>query len=237
MENLQEQIKLLVELQGLDSHMFRLEDSLEQIPENINRMDEEFKESTASLKTLEDGLKSLQVKRKEKEVDLEAREGTIKKYQSQLNQVKTNKEYSALQDEIGRNRADNSMVEEDIIRIFDQIDVENKKIGQEKELLKQKEAESSEKKKKLKEEEARVNLELEDVKKKRTELAAKVDKNILSKYEKIVRNRGGLAVVPVHNDACQGCFRVLPPQVINEIRMKQGIIMCDNCARMLYIEE
>lgn len=237
MENLEEQIKLLAELQGLDTRIFRMEDDLDSIPERIKQKDEAFAGKSADLKKLEDGLKMLQVSRKDKEIDLESKEGTIKKYQSQMYQVKTNKEYTALQDEIGRVRADNSLIEEEIIKILDQIDGENKKISREKELLKQEEVGLGEEKKGLNDDAARIKTELESIKKQRVDLAGRIEKNILTKYERIVKNRSGLAVVPVSGDACQGCFRVMPPQVINEIRMKKDLVLCDNCSRILYIEE
>ena len=56
-------------------------------------------------------------------------------------------------------------------------------------------------------------------------------------HERILKNKDGLAVVPVTDGSCQGCFGMMPAQVINEIRMKDKIVMCENCARMLYIEE
>ena len=119
MQNLEEQIKLLVELQGLDTQIFKLEDELESIPKEIKDKEDDFKEKSGNLKKLEDNLRALQVKRKEKEVELETKEGSIKKYQTQMFQVKTNKEYTAFQEEIGRARADNSLIEEDIIRLLE----------------------------------------------------------------------------------------------------------------------
>jgi predicted nucleic acid-binding Zn-ribbon protein len=44
-------------------------------------------------------------------------------------------------------------------------------------------------------------------------------------------------VVPIAGDSCQGCFRILPPQVINEVRMKTELVVCENCTRILYVEE
>jgi len=236
MQNLEEQIKLLVETQGLDTRILRLEGQLEEIPQVMKKMEEDFKEGTATLKALEDGVKTLQLKRKEKEGDLEAKEGNIKKYQSQLNQVKTNKEYSTLQEEVGRIKADNSLIEEDILNIFDQIDVENKKIVKEKEVLKEKEARLGEEKKKLAAEGEGIKKELEGLQGQRSTLSAKIDKTILAKYERILKNKGGLAVVPIINDACQGCFRVMPPQVVSEVAVRQELISCEYCARILYIE-
>lgn len=235
--NLEEQIKLLVELQGLDTHIFRLEDELELIPERIKASEDHFKDKTANLKKLEDELKALQVKRKEREGDLESKEATAKKYQSQMYQAKTNKEYTAFQDEIARTKADGSLIEEDIIKILDQIENENKKIGEEKNFLKTEEGKLSEEKKKLTEEAGRIKTELESIKTQRKALTEKIDKKVLAKYERTASNRDGLAIVPVANESCQGCFRILPPQVINEIRMKTNLVVCENCARILYIEE
>lgn len=237
MVNLEEQIKLLVELQGLDAQIFKLAKELKFIPEEIRNMEDEFKKKADNLKRLEDGLKTLQLKRKEKEMDLESKEGSIKKYQIQLYQIKTNKEYTALELEIARIKADNSLLEEDIIKTLDAIDIENKKISKEKEFLKSEEAKLIEDKKTRGEDAKRIESELEGLKGARGALAGKIDRLILPKYQRIINSKDGLAVVPVANDACQGCFRILPPQVINEIRMKSELIFCDNCARILYIEE
>jgi hypothetical protein len=235
--NFEEQIKLLVELQGFDTQIFKLEEDLESIPRKIKEMEDHFKDKTANLKSLEDGVKTLQVKRKEREGDLQAKEDAIKKFQTQMYQVKTNKEYSAFQEEIARAKADGSIIEEDIIKLFDLIDAENKKISQEKEFLKKEEAFLGEEKKKLSEEAGRAKAELDGLKTQRAALAGKVDGTLLPKYERIVASKGGLAVVPVANDSCQGCFRIMPPQVINEIKMNSALIFCENCARILYIEE
>ena len=59
----------------------------------------------------------------------------------------------------------------------------------------------------------------------------------VKKYERIIKSKDGLAVVTIANDACQGCFRVMPPQVVNEIKMNDELVFCENCARILYIEE
>jgi predicted nucleic acid-binding Zn-ribbon protein len=237
MTQFEEQIKLLVELQGLDTHILRMESDLGGVPVKIKEMEDAFKSKTANLKKLEDESKALMLKRKEKEGDVEGKEGAIKKYQSQLNMVKTNKEYSALQDEIGRVKADISVIEEDIIKIFDLIDAKAKDIAKEREVVKSEEISLSEDKKKLEASAESIKTELGAVKTKRLELAGRVDPKSLAKYERLLNNKDGLAIVPVANDACQGCFGILPPQVINEIRMKDALVFCDSCARILYIEE
>jgi predicted nucleic acid-binding Zn-ribbon protein len=237
MVNLEEQLKTLVELQGLDTQILRIERDLETIPQELKKMDDAFEEKKSSLKRSEDALKALQMKRKDKEMDLESKEGSIRKFQSQLNQVKTNKEYSALEGEIARTRADNSLIEEDVLKIFDQMDAETQKILKEKEFLKAEEGKLAQQKKKFDEEVGRIKTEAEGLNAQRAILAGKIDKAILAKYNRIIKSKDGLAVVPVTGDSCQGCFRILPSQVIHEIRTKKELVCCGSCARILYIEE
>jgi hypothetical protein len=236
MVNLEEQVKLLVELQGIDTQIYKLKRDIEAIPEELKVIEDKFKEKTIGLKNAEDELKALQLKRKSKELDLETKEGAIKKQQSQMYQVKTNKEYTALDMEISRLKADNSLIEEEIIKILDQIDAQNISIAKEKEALKSQEAVFNEEKKKKTDEMKKMEAQLEGIKAQRSVSAEKVDKKILQKYERILANKDGLAVVPIANQYCQGCFQVLPPQVQNEVGMKTNLVMCENCSRILYFE-
>jgi uncharacterized protein len=235
MPQIEEQVKLLVELQELDTNIRKMEGDLESVPVIIKDMEEGFKSKTINLKKLEDDSKSLILKRKEKEGEVEGKEGVVKKYQSQLNQIKTNKEYSALQDEIKRTKADGSAIEDDIIKLMEAIDEKNSEILKEKEVVKAEEVKLAEEKKRLEAQAISVKSELEKILAQRSELAARVDAKNLSKYERLLKNKDGLAIVPISNEACQGCFRILPPQVVNEIRMKENLVVCDSCARILYI--
>ena len=42
MSNLEEQVKLLVELQGLDAHIIKFEDELKAIPQKIKEWEDSF---------------------------------------------------------------------------------------------------------------------------------------------------------------------------------------------------
>ena len=66
---------------------------------------------------------------------METREKEIKKYQTQLYQIKTNKEYMSLQKEIEGLKADNSVLEDDILESMERIDKLKAEIAEEKERL------------------------------------------------------------------------------------------------------
>ena len=107
----------------------------------------------------------------------------------------------------------------------------------EKELLKVEETQTAAEKNKLKTEAEKVKTAAEALGGQRGAITAKIEKKILSLYEKLLINRSGLAVAPVVGGSCQGCFALLPPQIINEITMKNQMVICDGCARILYSEE
>ncbi|MFA4843058.1 MAG: C4-type zinc ribbon domain-containing protein [Candidatus Omnitrophota bacterium] len=237
MVSLEEQIKLLIGLQKLDKQIFKLRRDLESQPILIRAAEESLKAKEAGLKKKEEEAKALAVKRKEKEIELQAKEDGIKKLQGQLYQIKTNKEYQAMEKEIAGKKADISVIEEEIIKIFDQIDECAKGAAKEKETLSQERRVFDEEKKKIEASSKEMEVAMQKLNAERSELAQKIDKEYLSKYERILHSKNGLAMVNVEHEACGGCNINLPPQVINEIRLKEELIFCGNCARILYIEE
>jgi predicted nucleic acid-binding Zn-ribbon protein len=40
-------------------------------------------------------------------------------------------------------------------------------------------------------------------------------------------------VVPIVKTACGGCFRTQPPQVLQEARRHDRVLVCDGCGRLL----
>ena len=122
----------LRELQVIDAEIFDLKKQIAEIPVKLKSLDAELESAASKVKKEEEELKRLQLERKNKEMDLGEKENTIKKYQAQLYQVKTNAEYTALEKEIGGLRADNSVLEEGILEILDEIEAAEKKVAEEK---------------------------------------------------------------------------------------------------------
>lgn len=69
----------------------------------------------------------------------------------------------------------------------------------------------------------------------RTILARALDPAYLSKYERIFLHRGGVAVVAVIDEICQGCHIRLPLQLSLELRRTGRLICCPHCHRIVYM--
>ena len=225
-----------MKLQALDTQLYRLRREREAKPKLIEVLETRRNEEEAAVKAIDEKLKANQVKRKQKELDLSSKEEGIKKLQTQLYQLKTNKEYQTMQQEIEGQKADNSRIEDEILMLMEEAENLNKDLAKEKALFADAEKHLNEDKKQIEAEIASLDGGISALEAQRKEITASVDKKVLAHYEKVLTNRDGLALAAVKSHSCQGCFMNLPPQVINEIKMKDKVVTCESCARILYIE-
>jgi hypothetical protein len=84
-------------------------------------------------------------------------------------------------------------------------------------------------------EETRAHLA--DLLKERAKKLPDIEPALIQTYTRIYENRQGLAVVPVMDLSCSGCFVNLTPQTYQETRRNDRIITCSNCNRIIYWKE
>jgi hypothetical protein len=232
-----EQIPILVELQKCDSRLMDLEKQKEAKPLELEEVKAKVEKKRDEIASLEQEIKELKVKIKEKELELKSGEEEIKKLQQKLFQVKTNKEYQSLLMEIEGKKADNSLIEDNILELMEEVDKKELQLNEEKGKLKEVEEELRREEKRIADEIKKLEGEIEQEKKKREEIVAKVVPELYDIYSKLLKNRGGVAIVPVVNEACGGCHLSLRPQTINEIKMADRLVTCERCSRILYLNE
>ena len=234
MEKVQGQIDVLIKLQQLDGEIYKLKEEGNAKPAETQGLKEAFAQQKQALKLQEDEVKSLQLRRKEHEIELATKEKEIKKYQTQLLQIKTNKEYMSLQNQIGGLKADNAVLEDDILELMEKIDAVKAEIAGERERLIAEEKSLNQEIERIAREVKEIDGKINSLEKERNQVCVNIDKGLLSRYERILKAKAGLALVPIVGESCGGCHQILPPQVVNEARMKDRLITCDFCARLLY---
>jgi predicted nucleic acid-binding Zn-ribbon protein len=134
-------------------------------------------------------------------------------------------------------KADNSLIEEDIIKLMDEIELARKKILEEKEAFKIEEANAQKNKDEINLEAKEIEVELLRLNENRNSITPGIEKQVISRYEKILKNKDGLAIAHIKDNSCNGCHMNLPPQVISDVKLREDIIVCGNCLRILYIED
>ena len=237
MTGLENDIKLLIKVQDLDVQIQNLDTKIKRIPKEMDAHYGNFKAKKDELAVLESELVEIQKNRKLKEVELDSATEAIKKYKTQQNSVKTNKEYTSLQHEIEQIQEKNSILEDEILLLMEQSDVADKNIKKKAEEIKLEngklEQEEQENKKKI----ARFEQELQKRQEERTNLVSTVNNAIVAKYERIRDFKNGVGIVSISDGTCGGCHMELPPQIINDAKTANGITVCERCSRILYIKE
>jgi len=236
-KTIKEQIGFLIQLQGIDAEIYELNREKSQVPYKFKAMDDELEIKKVALKEVEDKLKSLQLKLKDKEIALQQKEEQVKKLQLQLYQIKTNKEYTAMLTEIEGIKADNSILEEEIIRLMEEIDSVKIKIVEEKKIFEENVQQINKEKEKINNRIKEIDSRLAELNTERERIVPNIEKKILARYDRVLKNRDGLAMVKVIDGACGGCHMNLPPQVISDVKMREDIVVCGSCSRILYLDE
>ncbi|MBD3414646.1 MAG: hypothetical protein GF421_09475 [Candidatus Aminicenantes bacterium] len=226
--------KHLIKLQDLDSNIKGISLFLEQIPSQINQIDRRIEESFSAVKKYKEQLAENQKRRRDLDAEVEDLKTKINKFQNQLNDVKTNKEYSSLLKEIddAKNRVDD-LEEEIITKMLASDDIESEirsaqaKAEQEKQKLLKEKEELMEKSSEMKQKKQSLSQE-------KAEVEPHIPQDQLSLYHDIYQNNSGIALSPVTDDFCSVCQIRIRPQVINELKEGKKIILCENCGRILY---
>jgi predicted nucleic acid-binding Zn-ribbon protein len=236
MPEYKDEIKKLVSLQDVDSRIYEITTEKDTLPAKIKQIKNELESKKQSLNAAEDKYKKVQVAKNEAENSLSSAETKIKKHEGELALIKTNKEYTAMIEQIAGLKADVSKIEEKILTLFDDIESALKQVNVEKALFQNEQKSSDQVISEITAREKELDKQLSALTAERDQLKAGIDRQFLARYEQILKSRGKCALSRIKEDMCSECNLQLRPQLINEVKLKLRVVTCDNCSRMLYEE-
>jgi len=234
-QTVEQKLKALYELQTIHTKIDKIRQVRGELPmevadleDDVEGLETRIQKIKAELDDLEDDI----VTRKNLIKDAQA---NIKKYETQLNEVKNNR---AITKEIEIQGLD-IQVSEKKIREFG-FEIASKTAIYEKAL-----ADLEARKNDLDAKKAELGTITAETQKEENELTALADKatvgieeRLLIAYERLRQNaKNGLAVVTIQRDSCSGCFNQIPPQRQSDIRQRKKIIVCEHCGRILVDEQ
>src|SRR6185503_21113918 len=123
-----------------------------------------------------------------------------------MNRIKNIKELQALQREIDLMRQGNGELEEELIRIMQEIDVIKGQIQTKESEMTAMQEDWNKKQKELEEQIHGIDEAVSQAATRRQTIASQITRDLISRYELIFSRRGGNAVVEVNAGICQGCF-------------------------------
>jgi predicted nucleic acid-binding Zn-ribbon protein len=224
----------LIHLQELDSTADRQRRRVADIPILQAALDARLAERTATVDGVKARIAAGQTARREIEKELAAIQGRLSKYKNQLMEVKTNKEYQAMQKEMSVAEQEISDHETRMLERMEESDALAVELKAAEAALKSAEADIVRTRQALDTERESTAAALQRITEERTAVAAKVSPESLANFHRIAHGRKGQAMAEARGGLCTVCHVRLRPQVFNEARRNEGIIQCDSCTRILY---
>ena len=233
-----EKLENLYGLQKIDSKLSEIETLKGELPMEVSDLEDEVAGLDTRIAKLEASIAEIDMEVSNHHANIAEAETLIERYNSQLDNVKNNREYDALTKEI---ELQNLEIQLSNKKIKGTADLKTSKVEQldkakakKENRIKDLDSKKDELKKiieKTEKEEVKLNKDADKARK-------NIEERLLKSYDRIRSNfRNGLAVVPVNRASCGGCYNKIPPQQIIEIGAMKNIIACEHCGRVLVGQE
>jgi predicted nucleic acid-binding Zn-ribbon protein len=237
-QTVEQKLKALYELQTIHTKIDKIRQIRGELPMEVADLEDDVAGLETRIQKIKNELDDLEddiVTRKNLIKDAQA---NIKKYETQLTEVKNNREYDAISKEIEIQGLD-IQVSEKKIREFG-FEIASKTQVYEKAL-----ADLEARKSDLDAKKDELDTITGETEKDELALTAQadsaiktIDERLLIAYNRLRKNaKNGLAVVTIQRDSCSGCFNQIPPQRQSDIRQRKKVIVCEHCGRILIDEQ
>jgi uncharacterized protein len=228
------QLRTLIDLQVLDSRIAVGEGELARLPREIAAVHAAVDEARKAVETTKAELDAARKSQRAKEKDLEDNGVKRQKFEGQLYQVKTNKEYSAVLSEIEEVKQEKARIEEEILSFMEQQERGAAEVKEAETHFHARESQARSEVAALSEKLRVVETDVAVLKSERAQLARDLPVTVLDDYDRILHHRGTAVAEVTKPNFCGDCHVTITPQRLQELRQQSTLIHCESCGRYLY---
>ncbi len=223
----------LIHLQRLDDFVEQARRTIADRPTRSKALDDRLEAARTRVAAARERAADSQAARRALEKDLAVVQGRLGKFKDQLMEVKTNREYQAMQKEIEVAQQEVRGIEDRILERMLEADEVGAAVKQAEAALVTEQKEVDRERKALEDEVVRLQQELERSTTERQSVLTRISPPVLSTYQFIAQKRTS-AVAEARDGTCTVCHVRLRPKVFNDVRRNDTIIQCESCQRILY---
>jgi len=229
-------LQTLIQLQQLETRIVELRQRVLSIPDEIESQAESLQESQDAVDELRDqAARKVRVQR-QLEGEVELLQQKLSRYQEQLMDVKTNREYRAMRHEIADVRAQISSKEDEILEIMLVLDELHDQTREASRRAEERASEVSSRQKELESFAASSESNMAGFEEERGHLERGLPESLLERYRKLSSANNGQALAEVTGQSCRACNVKLRPQLFTEVKTGLKILTCETCSRILYYQ-
>lgn len=234
----EERLAALYQLQVVSSEIDRIRTMRGELPLEVQELADVLEGKKTRMDRFEEHIARNKRNEDQANENIRTAKGMIEKYKQHLNEVRNDKEYDAISKELENLDLDVLKYEKAIRELKE----DSKLVGEDISVLKEEASELQKtyegKKKELDDIIEDTKTEEEKHRIKAKELEGIIDDRLLAAFKRTRKStHNGLAVAPIERGACSGCFNLIPPQRVIDVRSHKKIIACEYCGRVLIDEE
>ena len=228
------ELEQLLILQDREQKIRQIRTEIETVPLRRKSLETQLAESKASVETLRQRVRQAEVDRKKLELDVGTRAESVSRLKTQQYQTRKNDEFQAIGHEIERYENEIRKIEDDELELMVLADkikadltAEETKAAATRDSIARQTADLDEKSKAL-------ESQLQGLTTERSNLATKIDEDLLARFERLFKSKGDAAVVAIEHGVCTGCHMKVTTATAAGVKAGKEIVNCENCGRILY---
>lgn len=237
-------LEALLGLQSIERELAQVRGRLRARKNAVAIQQRRIDQLRSDFSALEEKLLSCKKEADQLELELKTKDAEIAKLRAALNTAKTNKEYAAILTQINTDKADNARDEEAELKFLQEIDVTKAEMEKVHGEIEAEEARLQEIQKTSGEEIQRLDGMMTELTARRTDAARDVTPAALTVFERLAERYDGEAMAfielegkkPPYEYHCGGCFMSLSAENANILRVRDEVITCPNCGRIICFE-
>ncbi len=206
------------------------------VPEDLVEVDREFQEKVQVAAALKARLTEAELEKRKAEGELADLKEKLKKYQAQLRNVQSSREYSAALNEIDGVEKLIRSTEDRFLELEEEIEKARADLDEREKTLPAETEQHEERLKDWRAEQRTINEELAVAREEIARLEAEIPPRDRAEFRRLIDKKHGLAVVLVSGSSCSACHVKVRPAAMQILKQGREIVYCDSCKRILYYE-
>ena len=232
--SVEQKLKNLYSLQTKLSEIDEIKTLRGELPLEVQDLEDEIEGLSHRLHKYEEEIEHIKGDIAQKQESIKEAQAMMTRYQSQLDDVRNNREYDNLSKEIEFQSLEIELLRKKINDAERLINLKTGDLEKGRAALESRQQDLNQKKAELDEIVADTKADEEKLREKAKAIETTIEPRLLTAFKRIRQSsRNGLGIVYVQRDACGGCFNKIPPQRQLDIRMRKKIIVCEYCGRIM----
>jgi predicted nucleic acid-binding Zn-ribbon protein len=233
-------------MSGLLDELYRLQERLRfvqtrqrqrgTVPAELTEVDGAFREKLDAVARLKQRLIEAELEHRKASAELADLQEKQKKYQTQLRNVQSSREYSAVLNEMDGVEKLIRSTEDSVLTLEEELETSRADLKKREEALPRETEEHEEKMKDWRAVQRGIDEELEAARREIADLESRIRPRERAEFQRLLEKKNGLAVVPVINASCSACHVKIRPAAMQTLKAGNEIVYCDSCRRILYYD-